>query len=140
LYKKKQQLNRDLLHAHIWGGLWNHNDCKITDTINRKLEIKRKNQLEKLEALKKAHDGSQTRKTNMNFYPIVVNNNSTIKFSTQEITLLEKGLKYNLHRKPKNWIQRMALEAETAISYIDVTKQDHLRHTVAEHLAKIQRK
>jgi hypothetical protein len=33
----------------------------------------------------------------------------------------------------------MALEAETAISYIDVTKQDHLRHTVAEHVAKIQR-
>jgi hypothetical protein len=62
------------------------------DTVNRKLEIKRKNPLEKLEALKKAHDGSQTRKTNMNFYPIVVNN-STIKFSTQEVTLLEKGLK-----------------------------------------------
>jgi hypothetical protein len=57
-----------------------------------------------------------------------------VKFATQEIALLEKGLKYNLHCKPKNWMEKVALEAETAISYVD-----HLRHTVAEHLAKIQR-
>jgi hypothetical protein len=106
--------------------------------ISKELEIKRKNQLEKLEALKKAHGGSQAGRTHTNFYPRVVNN-STVKFPTQEITLLEKGLKYNLHWKPKNWMERVALEAETAISYVDITKQDHLRHTVTEHLAKIQR-
>jgi hypothetical protein len=42
-------------------------------------------------------------------------------------------LKYNLHWKPNNWLEKIALEAETAISYVDLTK-----HTVAEHLTKIQ--
>jgi hypothetical protein len=77
--------------------------------------------LEKLEALNKAHGGSRARRTHTNFYPRVVNN-STVKFATQEIVLLEKGLKYNLHWKPKNWMERVALDAETAISYVDITK------------------
>jgi hypothetical protein len=120
------------------GGLWDHISCKVTDIISKELEIKRKNQLRKLEALKKVHGSSQAGRTHSNFYPRVVNN-STIKFKTPEITPLEKGLKYNLHRKPKNWMEKIAVEAETAINNVDVIKQDHLRHTVAEHLAKIQR-
>jgi hypothetical protein len=106
--------------------------------VNKEVEIKKKNLGRKLETMKKANRNSQESGTNTTFYPRVVNN-STVKFATHEITLLEKGLKYNLHWKPKNWIERTALEAETAISYIDVTKQDYIRHTVTEHLATIQR-
>ena len=32
--------------------------------------------------------------------------------------LLEKGLKYNLHSKKKNWLVNLALEAETAVTQL----------------------
>jgi hypothetical protein len=98
------------------GGLWDDISCKVTDIISKELEIKRKNQLRKLEALKKVHGSSQAGKTHTNLYPRVVNN-STVKFTTPEITILEKGLKYNLHWKPKNLMEKVALETETAINY-----------------------
>jgi hypothetical protein len=37
-------------------------------------------------------------------------------FTNYEISLLEKGLKYKLHNKKKNWPTNLALEAETAIT------------------------
>jgi hypothetical protein len=74
--------------------------------------------LEKSSVLKKkshvSNQGSKETKNGFRFYPRVVNN-STVGFSAQEIALLEKGLKYNLHQKPKFWIERLALEAETAM-------------------------
>jgi len=42
--------------------------------------------------------------------------NTNIIFSNSETTLLEKGLKYNLHTKKKNWLLKLGLEAETAIT------------------------
>jgi len=48
------------------------------------------------------------------FYPRVVNN-TDIFFSNSEMSLLQKGPKYNIHAKKKKWIQNLALEAETAI-------------------------
>jgi hypothetical protein len=54
------------------------------------------------------------------------------------MALLEKGLKCNLHYKPKFWTERLALGAETTINYVDPRKQKHIRHTVAEHLTKLK--
>ena len=51
------------------------------------------------------------------FYPRTINT-TDINFSEQEMTLLEKGPKYNLHSKPKDWIRNLALEAETAITQL----------------------
>jgi hypothetical protein len=48
------------------------------------------------------------------FYPRVVNK-TDIAFSGQEVSPPQKSLRYNLHTKPKNWIQTLALEAETPI-------------------------
>jgi hypothetical protein len=48
------------------------------------------------------------------FYPRVVNN-MNITFTKQEISFLNKGLKYNVGYK-KKWIETLTLEAETAIS------------------------
>jgi hypothetical protein len=42
-------------------------------------------------------------------------NNTDISFTQCEMSLLQKGLKYNLHTKRENWIQNLTLEAETAI-------------------------
>ena len=41
-------------------------------------------------------------------------------FSKEEITLLNKGLKYNLNFKQKNWIKNLALEVETAITQLPI--------------------
>jgi len=60
-------------------------------------------------------------KAHHTFYPRIVNN-TDINFSSKEIALLEKGPKYNLHHRNKNWLANLALEAETAISlYIQLT-------------------
>jgi hypothetical protein len=68
-----------------------------------------------------------------NFYPRVVNN-TDIQFANNEMTLLQKGLKYNLHTKQKNWIQDLALEAETAIQKLPTSDPDTYRHLVAERI------
>jgi len=41
-----------------------------------------------------------------------------IHISEPEMALQQKDPKYNLHSKPKNWFQNLALEAETAISHL----------------------
>jgi len=58
---------------------------------------------------KKTHPPERT------FHPRVVNM-TDIPFSEPEMALLQKGPKYNLHSKPKNWIQNLALEAQNDIS------------------------
>ena len=55
----------------------------------------------KLEKLKNTqHTKPYTPNHNTNVYPRIVNNTET-KFSDEEITVLSKGLKYNLHHKQK---------------------------------------
>jgi hypothetical protein len=54
-----------------------------------------------------------------------------ISFSEPEMTLLQKGPKYNLHDKPKNWIQNLALEAETAISHLPNPEREVYRKMTA---------
>jgi hypothetical protein len=34
-----------------------------------------------------------------------IENITTISFTNEELELLNKGLKYNLHKKPKTWIK-----------------------------------
>jgi hypothetical protein len=52
--------------------------------------------------------------------------------SSNETTLLEKELKYNLHTKKKNWLVNLALEAETAIAQLPVTDREFYRKQVAD--------
>jgi predicted metal-dependent RNase len=60
---------------------------------------------------------THTQPPKQKFYPRVVNM-TDISFSEPEMALLQKGPKYNLHDKPKDWIQNLALEAKTAISHL----------------------
>jgi len=64
------------------------------------------------------------------FYPRVVNN-TDIAFTNKEIALLEKGLKYNLHNKKRNWLTTLALEAERAINSLPHTEREYFRNKVA---------
>jgi hypothetical protein len=64
--------------------------------------------------------------TNIQFYRRVINKTDT-KFSNDEMTLLNKGLKYNLTYKRKYWLSNLALEAEAAIRVLPTHEKEHVR-------------
>jgi hypothetical protein len=72
------------------------------------------------------------------FYPRVVNN-SNITFTDNEYNLLNKGLKYNLHHRQKNWLTNLALEAETAISLLPLADKGYYRKQVSDHITQLHR-
>jgi hypothetical protein len=67
-------------------------------------------------------------------------NKTNVTFTKTETMLLEKGLKYNLHYKDKLWINRLALEADSATSLADPLQQNYLKHLIAKHIKKLQHK
>jgi hypothetical protein len=75
----------------------------------------------------------------MKFYPRVVNNTNII-LSKDEMILLNKGLKYNLHFKRKNWLHTLALEAGAAISFLPTNEQEDMRHLIAKQIQQLHRR
>jgi hypothetical protein len=71
------------------------------------------------------------------FYPRVVNH-TDISFSNTEISLLQKGPKYNVYAQKRNWIQNLELEAETAITQLPTNERGTYRKIVAYHLHTLQ--
>jgi len=67
------------------------------------------------------------------FHPRVINK-TNINFSTNELNLLNKGLKYNLPYKQKNWISTLAIEAETAITQLPSHHQEYFRAITAHRI------
>jgi len=61
-----------------------------------------------------------------------------IPFSEPEITVLQKGPKYNIHSKPKNWLQTLALEAEAAITHLPPSEREVYRKLAAECINTLQ--
>jgi hypothetical protein len=57
-------------------------------------------------------------------------NKTNVSFSEEEENLLHKGLKYNLHQKPKTWINTLAFEAETAVTLLPIQHQDPVRYQI----------
>jgi hypothetical protein len=98
------------------------------------MERKYSNIDKKINALSKV----QTRNNEIQkyFYPRV-DNRTKINFSGNELTFLNKGLKYNLNYKPKNWIKNLALEAETAITHLPYTEQEGMRFLVAQNIQSL---
>jgi hypothetical protein len=70
------------------------------------------------------------------FYPRV-SNNTNIKCTADELNLLNKGLKYNLSYKNKNWIKTLALETETAITRLPAQEQEYIRIQAAHNLRRL---
>jgi hypothetical protein len=101
-----------------------------------------KNQNKKLHNLKRTNNKETNNlesKPNIQFYARFVNN-TKITLSHTEITVLEKGLKYNLYHKDKQWINRLALESDSAISFVNPLRQNFLKHLVAKHIKKLRHK
>jgi hypothetical protein len=88
---------------------------------------------QKLHNLSSQHMETHTK--NPHFYPRVVNN-INITFTTEENKLLQKALKYK-HLKPKQWIQTLAIEAETTINLPPIPDQDPLRYQTARNLSRL---
>jgi hypothetical protein len=86
-----------------------HND--INEDLNRKHNTL-KQKLNRLE-----HTHTSAPKHLKTFYPKVTNH-TDIKFTTDELNLLNKDLKYSLSYKNQNWIRTLALETETAITQL----------------------
>jgi hypothetical protein len=56
----------------------------------------------------------------------------------KESALPQKGPKYNVHSKKKNWIQNLALEAEMAIIQLPSNEREVYRKTVADRIHILQ--
>jgi hypothetical protein len=83
------------------------------------------------------HTQAFTRKHLKTFYPRVANN-TDIKFTTDELNLLNKDLKYNLSYKNKNWIKTLAIETETALTQLPAHEQEYFRIQAAHNLKQLQ--
>jgi hypothetical protein len=67
-------------------------------------------------------------------------NLTKIPFTGEEMHLLNKGLKYNLHKKQKDWIKTLAMETDTAISKLDMRDQPYMRQLTANNIQKLIKK
>jgi hypothetical protein len=119
LHIKKQKLNSRLYHLHLhladtWGNSWHY----ISDTIEAKLETLMKGKYQKLERklLNLSQNQVKTTAEHCTFYPRVINN-TDITFSDNEITLLNKGLKYILHQKKRHWLTDIALKLKQPLTH-----------------------
>ena len=101
-----------------------HNRRKTKKT----LQPKYKNLDNKLNKL--AQTQTKTPTDTHTFFPRVVNK-TNILFSNNELKLLEKGPKYNIHSHKRNWLTTLALEAETSITHLPSTDCDYFRKQVA---------
>jgi len=108
-----------LKSAQEWGNTW----YTILDSTNLELEKKYKTIEMKLQTLVRKQI-KQPENTN-SFYHRVINK-TDIECTNYELTLLNKGLKYNLYHKQKSWIKTLALEAETAITQLHL----HMNKTI----------
>jgi hypothetical protein len=144
LYLKKLQLNRELyslhlLNAHTWDNSWKLICYDINRNLNKEMEKKYKNMNNKIKILEQSQTTTYTKQQQQQQQdPHVFNsrevNYTNIQFTTDELMLLNKGLKYNLHHKPKNWLTKIALEAETAINLLYIRLRDYFRFLVAHNL------
>jgi hypothetical protein len=141
LYCKKQQLNSQIYHLHLLlANTWNNTWPLIHNTLERTLQRDLQTKYKKLDTKINKLTETQTRtphKTHT-FYPRVVNK-SNIPFTEAEMTLLQKGLKYNLHTKRNDWLKNLALEAETAITQLPTADRDVYRKQVAERITTLYR-
>jgi hypothetical protein len=98
------------------------------------MEVKYKSLDAKISKL--AHTQIQKPDNQTEFYPRVVNQTNII-FTNKEMTLLNKGLKYNVKHKGKHWLSNLALEAEAAVMRLPAQEQEPVRHMVAHNLQKL---
>jgi hypothetical protein len=112
----------------------------IHPTLNRrKTPYRNTNQVQDIgQKTKLAESQTITPKIKYTFHPRIINI-TEIQFTKSKTELLLKGLKYNIHAKQENWLQALALEAETAITQLPQNERDVYRKLVADRLETLQR-
>jgi len=140
LHCKKQKINSDIyqLHmklAHYWQNLWPLIHQNIEGKLQERYRTRYQNLDNKIKHLTQQQTPANPPKKT--FYLRVVNM-TDIPFSEPEMNLLQRGPKYNLHDKPKDWIPNLALEAETAITRLPHTEREVYRKLVAERINILQ--
>jgi hypothetical protein len=139
LHIKKQRIYQQLDEALLpitHNRDWQHLKNEIENRLHREISFRYKNLNKKLLHLSQSQ--TRTPQEKLTFYPRVVNN-TTIAFSDNEMSLLQKGPKYNIHAKRHNWIQNLALEAETAITKLPANEREPYRNIVADRIRTLQR-
>jgi len=130
LYSKKSMLNKLLLQNHITLLNCLHSSQvdntlrEIIAQIDRKLRLKKRSQANKLNELSRIQLQNEIIKCNHVFHPRVMNL-SNIKFTNDEMNLLNKGLNFNFPDSRRNNLVTELLQAESAISAI---KTDYARN------------
>ena len=140
LHSKKKNLNTHIYDLHLqladsWSGFWPHTQHAIEDKLQKEFNLRYKNMDNKLARL--AQQQTQDKPPKHSFYLRVVNM-TDIPFSEPEMSILQKGPKYNLHSKPENWLQTLALEAETAITHLPPSHREVYRMLTAERISTLQ--
>jgi len=64
-------------------------------------------------------------------------NEANLTFSSDELTLLSQGLKYNLRYEHKNWTKTSALEAEADVCHLPSMEQDFMRYLVTSNINRL---
>jgi hypothetical protein len=67
-------------------------------------------------------------------------NLTDVTFTNEKMQFLDKGLKYNLHHKPKNWILTLAMQAEVGIRQLPKKDQAYVRQAATNNLQKVVNK
>jgi len=69
------------------------------------------------------------------FYPYVINKTDII-FCNDKLLLLNKGLKYCLNHKHKNWTRTRVLQAKRSINQLPEFVKEHMRYQVEKRPLK----
>jgi hypothetical protein len=98
---RKAKLNEKLYKIHLkaaqeWGNSWYTILDHINDSTHKEMEKKTQTTNQKFKKLEKIQISNPTQYKK--FYPRVVNK-TDVTFNTDELALLNKGLKYNLSYK-----------------------------------------
>ena len=123
--------------ANTWDNIWHTIQLSIEEKLQKERKDKYQTLNNKLKILTKQQETIPHKPHT--FYPRVINN-TDITFTNNETALLQKGLKYNTHPKHKNWVQNLALEAETAISQLPTSERDVYRKLVADRINTLTQK
>ena len=132
--KNSNLTNKFTTYTYPWptcGTTHLHMQHMIEEKLRRETKTKYKTLDKKLKKL--AQTQTMTPQKPHTFYARVINN-TNIPFTNSKTALLQKGLKYNIHSKKKNWIQNLALEAKTAITQLPANEREVYTKLVADRI------
>lgn len=148
-YMKKQRINTQILELHLrlsnfWHpAQWDSFTTLLHDNLKQKAIQKQKTLDMKIRTLtKKQHPNNTNPKQtdNKSFHPRVINR-TEVKFSENEMELLEKGFKFNCSdtHTPGN-IKQLITDVEIACESLPPAQKDIARNVIANEALKIIQK